>query len=166
MADPKTLLLKPDAIMPNSRLPVLIYRGAIARDANGKARSFEDLFHANDWHGVWRNGIYDYDHFHSTSHEVLGIEAGRASVQLGGDSGVAVDVEAGDVLILPAGTGHRRISASLNLSVIGGYPRGQERPDLLKKGDAEAQNRIDHVPLPKTDPVKGLEGPLIRLWAE
>lgn len=164
MPDPKTLHLTPDATMPNSRLPVLIYRHAIMRDDSGKAHGFEDLFHANDWHGVWRNGIYDYDHFHSTSHEVLGIEAGRASVQLGGDSGVAVDVEAGDVLILPAGTGHRRISASLNLSVIGGYPRGQERPDLLKKGNAEAQDRIDNVALPKSDPVRGADGPLVRLW--
>jgi uncharacterized protein YjlB len=164
MADPEQLLLKPDAAMPNSRLPVLIYRRALTPDEHGKANGFEDLFHSNDWHGVWRNGIYDYDHFHSTSHEVLGIEAGRASVQLGGDSGTAVDVEAGDVLILPAGTGHRRISASRNLSVIGGYPRGQERPDLLKKGDAEAQDRIDHVAPPKTDPVNGPDGPLTRFW--
>jgi uncharacterized protein YjlB len=165
MADPEQLLIQPDALMANSRLPVLVYRRALVPDAHGKARGFEDLFHGNDWHGVWRNGIYDYDHFHSNSHEVLGIEAGRASVQLGGDSGVAVDVEVGDVLILPAGTGHRRISGSLNLSVIGGYPRGQERPDLLRKADAEAQDRIDNVALPKTDPVRGEKGPLPRLWS-
>lgn len=164
MADPETLTFKPDTDMPNSRLPVLIYRRALSRDTGGMARGFEDLFHGNDWHGVWRNGIYDYDHFHSTSHEVLGIEAGRARLQLGGASGVEVDVEAGDVLVLPAGTGHRRISGSLNLSVIGGYPRGQERPDLLRAVNAKSQDRIDHLSLPTTDPVQGPKGALLRLW--
>jgi uncharacterized protein YjlB len=166
MTEPMCLLLKPDDLMPNSPLPVLIYRRAIVPDNEGKAATFEQLFHDNDWHGVWRNGIYDYHHFHSTSHEVLGIEVGRAQVQLGGASGELLEVEAGDVLVLPAGTGHRRVTSSLSLSVIGGYPRGQERPDLLRARTADAEMRIARVALPITDPVIGKNGPLLRLWAE
>jgi uncharacterized protein YjlB len=166
MTEPKRLLLKPDDHMPNSPLPVLIYRRAILPDKDGKAAGFEKLFHDNDWHGVWRNGIYDHHHFHSTSHEVLGIEVGRAQVQLGGASGELLDVEAGDVLILPAGTGHRRVTSSLSLSVIGGYPRGQERPDLMRERTADAEARIAMVTLPATDPVRGRDGPLVRIWAE
>jgi uncharacterized protein YjlB len=164
MREPDVLLLEPDPIMPNSTLPVLIYRAAIA-PKDGKAPGFKDLYHANDWHGVWRNGIYDFHHFHSISHEVLGIEAGRAQVRLGGDTGVSVDVGPGDVLILPAGTGHRRVSASADLRVIGGYPRGQEHPDLLRETSDKALANILAVALPQTDPVQGKDGPLVRLWS-
>lgn len=156
--DPETLSLSADPHMPNSRLPVLIYRGVAAPDG------FEALFTANGWGGTWRNGIFDFDHYHSISHEALGIEAGEADVQLGGDTGEALHVSAGDVLVLPAGTGHRRIQAGPGLSVIGAYPPGQAQYDICRERGAEADARIARVPLPDSDPVHGADGPLTRLW--
>ncbi len=61
----------------NSKLAVLLYRGALSAAAGSK--SFEDLFASNGWTGIWRNGIFTYDHYHSGAHEVLGIAGARPS---------------------------------------------------------------------------------------
>jgi uncharacterized protein YjlB len=164
MAEPERLLLSSDTEMPNSRLPVLLYRAAIAPDKSGVAHGIMELFAANQWRGAWRNGIYPYHHYHSTSHEVLGIEAGSVTVLLGGETGTKVDLVAGDIVVLPAGTGHKRLSSHPGLSVIGAYPSGQEGPDLLRSRSAEAEARIAHLTLPKIDPVMGPDGPLVKLW--
>jgi uncharacterized protein YjlB len=141
-------------------LPVVIYRKVL----EGAARGFDSVFRANGWTGTWRDGVYDYDHFHSNAHEVLGVDSGHASLQLGGDAGEPVDVQAGDVLILPAGTGHRRIKKSSDFLVSGAYPPGQENYDLCRSRTPEAELRITKVPVPGTDPVHGKFGPLLRLW--
>lgn len=153
---PDTLLLDPGETMPNSRLPVLIYRA--------EAGGFEKLFASNGWVGIWRNGVYDYDHYHSNAHEVLGVEAGRATLQLGGKEGQSIDVSSGDVIVLPAGTGHRRLSRSADFSVVGAYPRGQSSYDLCRDRTPEAELRITKVEMPKSDPVRGAKGPLLSLW--
>lgn len=155
-SDPQTLNLDPGETMPNNRLPVLIYRQT--------GGGFDEMFARNGWIGIWHNGIYDFDHYHSNAHEVLGIETGTATVQLGGDEGRSVDVSAGDVLVLPAGTGHRRISRSSDLLVIGAYPRGQGSYDLCRTRSPEAELRIAKVKLPDSDPVQGSTGPLLNLW--
>ena len=156
--DPDLLHLPRGATMPNSRLPVLIYRGT--------AGDFDRLFSDNGWGGIWHNGIYDFDHYHSNAHEVLGIARGSAKVRLGGDEGVDIDVKAGDVLVLPAGTGHRRVSASADLLVIGAYPRGQESYDLCRDRSPEAELRISKVMVPDSDPVSGEAGVLRQLWLD
>ena len=160
MSEPRTLFLARGETMPNNRLPVLIYR----RVLEGAARGFDALFRANGWGGTWRNGVYDYDHFHSNAHEVLGVDSGRATIQLGGETGEAVEVEAGDVLVLPAGTGHRRIEKSADFSVSGAYPPGQEHSDIQRSSSLEAELRISKVALPPSDPVTGKDGALMRLW--
>lgn len=162
--EPKTLTLQPGETMPNSRLPVLIYRKVLAPDEAGKAGAFDALFEANGWRGIWRDGVYDYDHYHSNAHEALGVAQGRATLQLGGETGQAVDVEAGDALVLPAGTGHRRISRSENFVVIGAYPPGQERYDICRTRSLEAEMRIDKLKRPDSDPIRGTDGPLLGLW--
>lgn len=164
--EPETILLDPDEVVPNGALPVLLYRSVVPRNAHGRAGGIIETFTANGWGGTWRNGIYPFHHYHSNSHEVLGIEAGTVTVQLGGDSGVSVIVTAGDVVVLPAGTGHKRLSSGSELSVIGAYPRGQESPDTQRERSPEAEARIGRVPLPQADPVRGPNGPLMRLWQE
>jgi uncharacterized protein YjlB len=159
---PETLLLAPGETMPNSPLPVLIYRGVVP--ANADAADFERMFEAAGWGGMWRDGIFDYDHFHSNAHEVLGMARGDARVQLGGPTGQAVAVSAGDVLVLPAGTGHRRISASRDLLVVGAYPPGQTHYDICRTRSPEAELRISKVERPPSDPVTGLAGALSELW--
>lgn len=157
---PETLLLPPGRTMPNSRLPVLIYRHAI-----GDPASLDKLFTENGWVGVWRDGVYDYHHYHSNAHEVLGVQSGRAQLQLGGEEGEVVDIATGDVLVLPAGTGHCRLRRSEDFVVVGAYPRGQEKYDLLRSRSPEAEWRIAKVAKPETDPVYGVGGPLLKLWS-
>lgn len=161
--DPETLTLPPDAMMPNSPLPVLIYRGV--RVEGETVPAFDSLFESNGWRGTWRNGVYDFDHYHSNAHEVLGVAQGSATLQLGGDRGQPVEVSAGDVVVLPAGTGHRRITASADFTVIGAYPPGQEHYDICRARSPELELRINKVARPKTDPVLGEGGTLIGLWA-
>lgn len=148
----------------NPTLPLLVYRKALQDLGDGAAGDVGRLFESNAWRGTWRNGVFAYHHFHSNAHEVLGVCAGHAQVQFGGPSGPVVDIEAGDVAILPAGTGHKRIKASGDFLVVGAYPAGQEDYDLLRGDPAEqadAEPRIAAVRLPESDPVYGTEGPLL-----
>jgi uncharacterized protein YjlB len=137
-----------DTIPNHPRFPVLIYRGVDVSDARA-------LFAAHGWGGAWVNGIFDFHHFHSTSHEALAIVAGTATVELGGSQGESFEVSAGDVLVLPAGTGHRRATARNGFTVVGAYPAGQEDYDLLREADAAARARIEALPAPPQDPVGG-----------
>jgi uncharacterized protein YjlB len=69
------------------------------------------------------------------------------------------------VLVLPAGTGHRRLGRSPDFAVSGAYPAGQEQYDVCRSRSPETDLRIGKVPLPATDPVRGKDGPLLRLWS-
>jgi len=163
--EPARFVFQDDGAVPNNRLPFLVYRGAI--DARDLAGTIEMTFRENGWgHGLWHNGIYPFVHYHSQIHEVLGIACGRARVRFGGSRGEELEVEAGDVAVLPAGTGHQRLSSTPDLLVIGSYPpEGQY--DLCRGTPAEharALETISHVPLPRTDPLFGASGPLTRLW--
>jgi len=142
----------PGDVIPNHpRFDVLLYRatGLTSPDA---ART---RFAEHGWGGSWVDGVFDFHHFHSTSHEVLAVIAGRATLELGGPQGEAFDVGAGDVLVLPAGTGHRRASADAAFTVVGGYPAGQEDYDLLREATPAARERIAALAAPPDDPVGG-----------
>jgi uncharacterized protein YjlB len=155
-----------DGRIPNSRLPLVLMRSAVAPDPSNAAAAFERTFAANGWTGLWRDGIFGFHHYHSTAHEVLGIAAGGASVRFGGEAGTTVEVQAGDVVVIPAGIGHKLIEARGDLLVVGGYAEGRE-PDTLRDDPsaiAAARRRIAAVPLPKSDPVHGRAGPLHLLW--
>ena len=144
-----------DAIPNHPQFPVLVYRGTGMRDPM-TARS---RFAEHGWGGSWVDGVFDFHHFHSTSHEVLAVVAGSATLELGGPQGAAFDVAAGDVVVLPAGTGHRRTAAEGSFAVVGAYPAGQEDYDLLRGEDpAEveaARERIAALGAPPEDPVGG-----------
>jgi uncharacterized protein YjlB len=163
---PATFVFADDGLVPNNPMPLLIYKGAIDLDRDEPEKTIEDLFGANGWGDMWRNGIYDYLHYHATVHEALGIARGHARVRFGGDHGKEFELDAGDVAILPAGTGHQCLKATADFSVVGAYPPGAKmqvtRP--TPENHARALNTIPEVRLPKTDPVTGAEGPLVRLW--
>ena len=164
--EPLTFVFKDDGLVPNNPMPFLVYKQAIDVANDHPEKTIEDLFGANNWGDMWRNGIYDYLHYHATVHEALGVARGNARVQFGGERGKEIDVAAGDVAILPAGTGHRCLSASSDFSVVGAYPPGPKmqitRP--TPENHRKALKTIPQVKLPKTGPVRGETGPLLRLW--
>ncbi|WP_246737435.1 cupin domain-containing protein [Nordella sp. HKS 07] len=162
-----SILFTDDGDVPNHpRWPMIIYQGVIDAREMDVASAFETLFARHGWGNGWRNGIFAFPHYHSNAHEVLGIAAGEAVVRFGGVSGRELKVAKGDAVLLPAGTGHQRLSASADLLVIGAYPPGP-RCDLKRAGESEKaliRERIRHVEKPGSDPLAGNAGPLISLW--
>jgi len=164
----KTFQFRDDGKIPNNPdVPVLLYTQVVdlAR-AGDPAALLEELFEANNWGSSWRNGIYSYVHYHSGIHEVLGIARGHVRVRLGGDKGEELDLEAGDVVVLPAGTGHQNLMASDDLLVVGAYPPSGEYDECTGTAQehAKALAGIPLVPPPNHDPVYGSDGPLTRHW--
>lgn len=147
-------------------LPLLVYQNALRIAGRALASDAETVFTANGWGGSWRNGIYSFHHYHSTAHEVLAICCGQVRVQLGGEQGQAFDLAAGDVVVIPAGVGHKNLTASADLLVVGAYPPGQHWDLCYGKPDERPRvlHNIANVPLPSTDPVYGNEGPLLEQW--
>jgi uncharacterized protein YjlB len=161
------LRFRDEGIIPNHpRWPLIIYRGTVRLPEEfDPAAIFEDLFEHNGWKDSWRNGIYDYVHYHSRIHEVLGIARGVGMVQFGGERGRTLSLKAGDVAILPAGTGHQRLSASKNFLVVGAYPpSGTYDLCTRSKDHARALKTIGKVGRPRKDPVFGADGPLLKAW--
>ncbi len=164
--EPLSLEFADDGLVPNNPMPLLVYRRAIDVDNGHPEKTIEGLFGANGWGDMWRNGIYDYLHYHATVHEALGVARGRARVRFGGDAGEELELTAGDVAILPAGTGHQCLKASADFSVVGAYPPGPKMQITRPTPDnyARALETIPRVKLPGSDPVLGADGPLPRLW--
>ena len=159
------LQFKPNGRVPNSRFPVLLYRRAVSPDRGiDLADAIEETFRRHDWLNNWRElGVYDYDHFHSTTHEALGMARGQITLRLGGAGGTVVVLTAGDVLVLPAGTSHTRLEHSSDSWMVGGYPEGRNWDLIRDEAVTEAEARsavkvIGSLPIPARDPVTG--GPM------
>ncbi len=162
MSEPQTLVLAESGGIPNSPLPLLLYRETVPPDDD----AIEMIFRQNGWSNGWRDGIFRYHHFHSIAHEVLGIARGTVDVMFGGIGGTPVRLSAGDVVVIPAGVGHCNEGQTPDLVVVGAYPGGGHydicRDDISQRKRVIAN--IVRVPLPETDPVVGPDGPLRRLW--
>jgi uncharacterized protein YjlB len=162
-------LLHDDGSIPNNqKLPLLVYQAALNLPGQNPAGAVESLFQANGWGGAWRNGIYSFHHYHSTAHEVLAVCRGSARVQSGGENGPIFSVQPGDVILIPAGVGHKNLGADSDFLVVGAYPSGQSWDmNYGKAGERPAADRnIAAVPLPQTDPVFGHRGPLVDHWLQ
>src|SRR6185312_3841358 len=103
------IILKDDGRFPNSKLPALLYKGILKIPFLFPATYVRNLFRKNNWSNAWDFGIFEYHHYHSTTHEVLGVYNGKTKLQLGGDDGIAVILEKGDVLVIPAGVAHKNL---------------------------------------------------------
>jgi uncharacterized protein YjlB len=161
---PELLFFADDGSIPNNpRLPALLFRAALPP---GDPTAAEALFAAHGWPPAWRNGIHPYHHYHPDAHEALAIARGSVRVMLGGASGQAVDLAAGDVVVLPAGVGHRNLGASEDLLVVGAYPEGRDYD--IRRGDpaerAQVEANLAAVPRPKLDPVLGAAEGLLAIW--
>ena len=160
------LIVGKDLFPNNDQLPLLILQGAFIFMDKLDPEVIERTFAKNLWKGSWRNGLYPFHHYHSTAHEVLGIYSGSLRVQFGGEEGLKVVAEAGDVLILPAGLAHKNLWSSHDFRVVGAYPAGTTWDmNYGKEGERpDADENISKVPLPNTDPVYGANGFLMKSW--
>lgn len=164
---PDKIFLKDDGMIPNNKLPALIYKNAFNERGNAGARWLEEQFEKHNWSNSWRNGVHSYHHYHSNTHEVLGVYEGHALLQLGGEQGEKVKVTAGDILVIPAGVGHKNIEDE-NLQVVGAYPEGRKYDMNYGKENERpaADQNIASVPVPKTDPLLGKSKGLTTVWQE
>ncbi len=163
MSEPQAFTFADDGVIPNSKLPLLVYRAAVPADP----AAIERLFAANRWPPAWRDAVHKFHHFHSNAHEALGVARGSASVLFGGPGGQVLEVQAGDVVVLPAGVGHCNQSQSADLLIVGAYPENAPSPNLHRGKPEEhdaAVQAIAATSRPTADPVVGAEGPLLRLW--
>jgi len=166
MLAPEPHLFGDDGRFPNSRHPALVYRGVATEPAAARATALERLFSRHQWPAAWRNGLYTQHHYHAAAHEVLGVYEGWVQARLGGEGGTLLLLQAGDVLVIPAGVAHRNEGQSKDFRVVGAYPRGTEM-DMFYGEPGErprADRTIAAVPLPEQDPVFGAGGPLLDLW--
>lgn len=164
MGKPQFYRFEDDGAIPNNpMLEVILYPGAFKEDPH----EIRAVFNRHGWTNSWTGGVFEYHHYHSNTHEVLGVQSGSATLQIGGEQGEALMVAAGDVVLLPAGTGHKKLEASSDFEIVGAYPGGVaynlktgepgERPYVLED--------IQNTPLPKMDPVFGNSGPVIEKWS-
>ena len=153
-----------DGFPNNERCPLLVYRGAFGSTVSADA--IEERFGEHGWSNGWRAGVYAFHHYHSTAHEVLGCYAGSAEIQVGGPSGPSLTLAAGDVVVIPAGVSHKRLTATPDFCVVGAYAEGRNY-DMNYGRPAEQRDALGNIaalPLPQADPVLGESGPLLRHW--
>lgn len=163
MANEQFYHFEDDGTIPNNpTLNVIFYPEAFKDDLE----RMEAVFNRNNWLNSWTGGVFEYHHYHSNTHEVIGVRSGSATLQLGGEGGEQIKVKAGDVAVLPAGTGHKKIGSTPDFQVVGAYPNGVSHN--LKTGEPGERpyvlEDIQNAPLPQTDPVYGKNGPLLDNW--
>ena len=160
--------LEDDGRFPNSELPVIIYRSAWKLSYLFPSSFIIRHFEKNNWTNAWRSGIYDYHHYHSTTHEVLAVYKGKTKLLLGGSKGKVVDIRKGDVIVIPAGVAHKNLEPKNDMKCVGAYPKGQDYDMNYGKHEERPNSdlHIQQVPLPETDPVFGVTGPLMEQWTK
>lgn len=149
----------------NPRLRALIYPNALS--GRFSPDDVMALYEQNRWFHVWAYTVFDYHHFHHAVHEVLTVVKGHATLHLGGEQGPKKEVATGDTIILPAGFGHKRLKSTSDFLVVGGYPEGQDDIQVIRasaEAARKAKSAIEATPLPRTDPIYGNDGPVLRLW--
>lgn len=163
---PEEYYIKDDGIFPGSIFPVLFYRGVLKLPFLFASASIRGIFGKHDWDNTWRAGIFTYRHYHSNTHEALGIARGETVLELGAEQDVCLTLRKGDVVVIPAGVAHRNLGKENDVVCVGGYPGGMQYN--MKYGKAgerpEADDEIAKIPLPEYDPIFGKNGPLVRIW--
>lgn len=130
-------ITKSTPYVPNSPLPVLVYRGALT--STPTAESIKALIEPNGWlqGGIFKH--YPAHHFHSLTHECYAVFKGRSRLLLGkgplddatgdgmtdgnGDRNVEVTVGVGDAIVLPAGVAHCCLESEGEYEYVGLYPK-------------------------------------------
>lgn len=165
---PQFYFLKDNGTFPNSSLPVLLYKKVLELPAFFPAAAVKNVFALHNWTNTWRSGIFTYHHYHSITHEAIGVCKGQTLMLLGGDDGVRVEIETGDVLIIPAGVAHKNLGKENDVVCVGAYPDGREYDmNYGRPGERPlTDENIRKVPLPQTDPVYGRRNGLPEIWKQ
>ena len=166
---PNQFLFKDDGVIPNHpHWPAILYRGVVKfSEEFDPAAVLEVLFETHGWGNSWRNGVYPYTHYHSRIHEVLGVARGTAKLRIGGKRGRTISLKAGDVIVLPAGTGHQCLAATKDFLAVGAYPTHGKYDECTSLEDRpRSLKAIRKTGRPRSDPVFGSKGPLREIWTE
>ncbi|KAI9651176.1 hypothetical protein NHQ30_001213 [Ciborinia camelliae] len=155
--------------IPNTSIqnhPLLIYHSCFPPLTPPSA--IEDhLEHVGVVQPSWRYTMYDVAHFHATTHEVLCVFSGRARLCFGHPSNlgkIEIEVQAGDVIIVPAGVSHQLLhDFTGHFEMVGSYPKGKSWDMCYGTGEEEELERvrgIGELGWFERDPLYGDEGPL------
>lgn len=164
-SEPRTKIFNPDGGIPNSRLPLVFWKDRLPLAARDGAKA-QAMFRENGWQGTWVYTVFPFWHFHTQGHEALACVSGLARIGFGGDQGIEVDVVQGDVCVIPAGVGHKKLSASADFLMAGCYPPRQEG-NIVRPGDldqARIAHEIESLSLPSTDPISGNADGVVAIW--
>jgi uncharacterized protein YjlB len=163
---PITFFCKDNDLFPNSKLPALLYKEVLGLPYFFAAAYITSLFDKNNWSNAWKDGIFTYHHYHSNTHEVMGVFAGSTLLLLGGDNGHQVKISKGDVLIIPAGVAHRNLGRQNQIKCVGAYPDGRKYDmNYGRPGERpETDRNIARVPMPAKDPLWGLQDGITEIW--
>ena len=99
--------------------------------------------------------MFDFHHFHSTSHEVLAVVAGSGDARARRAAGRGVRGDRRRRRRAAGGDRPPPRIADDGFTVVGAYPAGQEDYDLLREADEAAVARIAALGAPAGDPVGG-----------
>ncbi|KAL2210180.1 hypothetical protein CC79DRAFT_1330565 [Sarocladium strictum] len=156
-------------LIPNTSLqnrPLLIYHSAFIAPISATAIEGH-LKETSVVVPAWRYTMYKTTHFHSTTHEVLCVTRGRARLCFGGEENegrVEPVVQAGDVMIVPAGVAHRLLEemGGEGFEMVGSYPEGCDWDMCYGQDGEEAKvSGIKDLMWFTRDPVYGDHGPTL-----
>ena len=154
-------------LLPNTSIqhrPLLIYHSAFP--SSTKASTIEShLTKIGVVQPQWRYTMYSTTHYHSTTHEVLAISNGKAKLCFGGEENpesYEAVFEKGDVIVVPAGVGHRLMTdLEGGFEMVGSYPKGKQWD--MCYGTKEEEDKIKgiaNLAWFEKDPIYGDEGPV------
>lgn len=156
--------------IPNTSLqsrPLIIYHKAFNASPSELNAHFKKIGEVTP---QWVYTMYSQTHFHSTTHEVLGVVSGRARLCFGGEENpdrFEPTVEQGDLIIVPAGVGHRLmddLSHTESFKMVGAYPPDAEWDMCYgQPGEEEKIQRIETLDWFHRDPLYGKDGPVLHV---
>ena len=149
----------------NEHYPFLVYK-EVFHFTDESPQLIQRFLKKNHWINSWVDTIYPMHHYHSNTHETLVVHKGNCLVQIGGLDGNTHQIEAGDVIIFPAGVAHKNLKSSADFQCIGAYPEDINYD--MNYGTAQEHPQVDknikQVNLPASDPVFGPKGLLFNFW--
>ena len=166
MIAPQQYFVEKNGYFPGSKFPVLHYEQALQVPTFFPGKFVSSFLRKHNWSNNWRNGIYTFHHYHSTTHEAMAVIKGQAMILLGGMHGRNVLLKKGDIIVVPAGVAHMNLGNEKDLIFIGGYPSGRNYD--MNYGRADEHPKVDNnmrfLPIPDTGPLYGHADPLIDIW--